>query len=250
MDGGSPDGATLPGNGGASRGGAGGGATIPGNGGTSRGGGGGGGAASGASNHGGAPRDDGGAGGSPSTDASTPDASPIPCTSAADCPRSDTVCQKAACLGNQCGYVPDPKATPVNTPGDCREIVCSQAGTETILAAPADTDDDNECTVDSCQGNVPSHVSSLGARCSNGTGYCDAAGACVGCISDANCPAGSGDECSKSKCVQGTCRLPAAGSSCKGGVDQCDGAGTCVDCWDNRGCGPCCFCMENLCIQG
>lgn len=191
----------------------------------------------------------GGAGAS-SVDASIPDAAPASCSSAADCPPPGTVCQKAACLGNQCGFVADPSATPPgNKPGDCRQVVCSDNGTETILVDPTDSNDGNECTVDSCQGNVASHTPSVGSHCQSGTKYCDANGACVDCLSDSQCP-GDGTECNTEKCVQGTCRKPAAGTLCNGGQDQCDGAGTCVDCVDDAGCGGCCFCLSGICVQG
>jgi hypothetical protein len=192
-------------------------------------------------------------GGGPSMapDASVSDAGPIACTAAKDCPSPGTVCQKAACVGAQCVFLPEPNATPANTRGDCRTIICSQSGTETILADPTDISDDNECTADACRGNTASHEPSLGARCANGTKYCDSSGACVQCLLDGQCPsAGTPDECSASKCVQGGCRIPAAGTFCHNGMDQCDGAGTCVDCWDSLGCGSCCFCQDTFCIQG
>lgn len=192
-------------------------------------------------------------GGGPSTppDASVSDAGPIACTAAKDCPSPGTVCQKAACVGDQCVFLPEPNANPANTRGDCRTIICSQNGTETILADPTDSSDDNECTVDACQGNIASHKPSVGTRCANGTKYCDSVGACVQCLSNGQCPSsGTLDECSVSQCVQGACRIPAAGTFCNNGADQCDGAGTCIDCWDSLGCGSCCFCQDTFCIQG
>jgi hypothetical protein len=93
-------------------------------------------------------------------------------------------------------------------------------------------------------------VAQVGARCKNGTKYCDANGACVECITDQQCPSAGSGECAVPKCVQGTCHLPASGTFCNGGQDQCDGAGSCLDCVDSSGCGACCFCLTNICVQG
>jgi hypothetical protein len=183
-------------------------------------------------------------------DASVADSGAELCTSAADCPRAGTVCQKAACLGNQCGFVPEPSASPANVRGDCRQIICSSAGTETIVADPTDLDDGNPCTLDTCQGNVAHHDVAAGSRCANGTRYCDPNGECVQCLMDSQCAVAGAGECSVPKCVNGTCRIPTAGTPCNGAKDQCDGAGSCVDCVDSNGCGTCCFCLDNFCIQG
>jgi hypothetical protein len=190
-------------------------------------------------------------GGSPPVDASLPDTGiSTSCNSPADCPAPGTVCQKAACFGNQCGFVANPSATPPgNKSGDCRTIVCSQSGTETVLVDPNDKDDGNECTADSCSGNVATHTPSVGQRCQSGTKFCDSMGACVQCLSDSQCP-GTPTECGRGICVQGTCRLPAPGTPCNSGRDQCDGSGSCVDCIDDRGCDMCCFCLSNICVQG
>jgi hypothetical protein len=172
------------------------------------------------------------------------------CTQPSECSQPGTVCQKAVCLGNQCGFVAVPTATPPgNVSGDCHQIVCSQSGTETVLVDPTDTDDGNECTTDSCQNGIASHKPNTGARCQNGTKYCDSTGACVECLIDGNCSAGTG-ECSKESCIQGVCTLPASGTFCNNGQDQCDGQGSCVDCVDNLGCGGCCFCSAPFCVQG
>ena len=239
------DAATSGGNGGTSTGSGGSAGSKSGTGGAGVGG------ASGAAGAGGSSGGSAGDAGSASIDAAVLDGgTSTSCKSDSDCPSAGTVCQKAACLGNQCGFVANPSATPPgNKAGDCRTIVCSPSGTETILVDPNDKDDGNECTADSCNGNVPTHTPAVGQRCQSGTKYCDSAGACVACLSDTHCP-GSMTECGRGICVSGSCRLPASGTRCNGGRDQCDGAGSCVDCVDSSGCDACCFCLDNFCVQG
>ena len=187
-------------------------------------------------------------GGAVSIDASTGDAGvpPVSCNSPADCPAPGTVCQTAACVGHQCGFVGVPSAVPPgNRPGDCQKPVCTQNGTEASIDDPTDSDDRNECTADSCQGGVPVHVVQVGASCQGG--HCDANGACAGCTQDSDCSQGA-TECTRQTCVLGTCKRVPPGTLCNSLRDQCDDTGNCVDCWNSGGCDECCVCSNKVCI--
>jgi hypothetical protein len=189
-----------------------------------------------------------GNGGAVSADASVVDGgTPVSCNSPADCPAPVTVCQTAACVGHQCGFVGVPSAVPTtNKLGDCQKLICNQNGAEVAIADSADSDDGNPCTADSCQGTLAVHAVRNGATCAGG--ICDPSGACVaGCTQDADCPQGA-TECTKQKCVQGTCQRVPPGTLCNGLIDQCDDTGTCVDCWNSGGCDECCVCSNKVCI--
>jgi hypothetical protein len=190
-----------------------------------------------------------GNGGGVSTDASVVDGSvtPVSCNSPADCPAPTTVCQTAACVGHQCGFVGVPSAIPPGQrPGDCKKLVCNQNGAEVAIDDPADSDDGNVCTSDSCQNGAPIHAVQAGAACLGG--ICSPNGVCTaGCTQDSDCPQGN-TECTRQTCVQGTCKRVPPGTLCNGFLDQCDDTGNCVDCWNSGGCDECCVCQNKVCV--
>jgi hypothetical protein len=191
-----------------------------------------------------------GNGGAVSSDASIADAGvpPVSCNTPADCPAPTTVCQTAACVGHQCGFVGVPSAIPTtNRSGDCKKLVCNQNGAEVAIDDLTDSDDGNVCTTDSCQGGAAVHAVRVGASCPGGV--CDANGVCVagGCTLDSDCPQGA-TECSKQTCAAGICKRVPPGTLCNGFLDQCDDLGNCVDCWNSGGCDECCVCSNKVCI--
>jgi hypothetical protein len=169
------------------------------------------------------------------------------CTLASDC-QASTKCRKALCLvGGTCGEENLPNGPYVlQVTGDCKRLECKD-GKEVIVADPADADDKNECTTDSCQ-DAAVHTPRYGEQCAGGAGICSALGKCELCSRD-TCPAAT--DCSMPICAEGRCTLgpKPSGTFCKGFEDQCDGAGNCIDCVNSGGCGECCVCSpQHACV--
>jgi Cys-rich repeat protein len=112
--------------------------------------------------------------------------------------------------------------------------------TDGPACVPADCEDGNSCTVDTCSGNVCKHQ--LTANCSLPclsnqdcpTGVCDSAAmACVTCVADLDCP--TGNFCQGNVCNKGlNCT---SDSECKGSSQVCDTvAQFCVDCVTSLDC--------------
>jgi hypothetical protein len=101
---------------------------------------------------------------------------------------------------------------------------------------------------------IDAPVSSCGVRgtpCVGG-GYCNGAGACVPCTTNSHCGAPQPMQCTMPVCAPNdTCVVGPAprDTFCNNWADQCDGLGTCVDCTNNGGCGECCACANQVCIN-
>lgn len=161
----------------------------------------------------------------------------VDCLSAADCPASSNECEAAACSSSgTCGFAPRPTGTALatQTTGDCKQAVCDGSGGTTTMNNDGDlpADDGNACTTEAClQGNPVYENVPAGTSCGNGL-LCDGDGACVQCLSAANCPT-SANECEAPACTAGFCgftSLPAGTSlatqtpgDCQQNV--CDGDG-------------------------
>jgi cysteine-rich repeat protein len=179
------------------------------------------------------------------------------CTTAAQCPGSDTECQTRTCTGGTCGFSFAAAGTALSAPnqigGDCKVKVCDGAGGVVNQNDDADTQaDGNDCTNDVCTAGTPSHPpKTAGQPCSSGAGTCDGAGNCVveicgdGIITASEqCDDGNvagGDGCSASclvepgwSCVgQPSVCSPICGDGIKVGPEDCDGndlgGASCVD---------------------
>lgn len=84
-----------------------------------------------------------------------------------------------------------------------------------------------------------------------GEGVCDAAGVCVVCVEDTDCPITPADSvCAVPECVLGVCgrsNLPAS-TPCVGEPGVCDGSGTCVECILAADCASAVdMCVDNFC---
>ena len=87
----------------------------------------------------------------------------VQCTSATECPGSDSECRQRTCSSFTCGFLNTPAGTNTSaqTPGDCQRRVCDGAGNITSIADNADVPDDlNQCTNDVCNNGVPSNPAS------------------------------------------------------------------------------------------
>jgi hypothetical protein len=166
----------------------------------------------------------------------------VTCLVAADCPGQDTECQQRACTAGVCGtaFAALGKPLAVQTPSDCKKLVCDGSGGTTQQNDDADLPgDSNACTTDICTAGVPSHANAAnGASCGAGTVCLN--GACTGCSMPTDCP-GVDDECKTRTCAAGTCgqsftatgtavTMQTAGDCAK---KQCDGAGNTVSVADN-----------------
>lgn len=116
------------------------------------------------------------------------------CVAAGDCGISDD-CHFFTCDAGMCSeaFAPAGTQTTAQVLGDCKLSVCDGAGQ--IASQNDDTDissDQNECTEDTCvDGTAMSEPVPSGATCSEGGGtVCDGAGACVECVSNADCMMG------------------------------------------------------------
>lgn len=144
------------------------------------------------------------------------------CNTPEQCPGVDTECTKRTCTAGVCGiaFVPQGTLTAVQTKGDCMQTQCNGAGgVETVLSLADVEDDDNACTVDSCNGNVPVHTLVAAATPCGSSLQCDAAGTCVGCVAAADCPVPS------NPCVVATCSAGACGTVAEVDGTPCEDGG-------------------------
>lgn len=178
------------------------------------------------------------------------------CQSPADCPTSNS-CHEPTCDNGACDevHVPDGPFH-LQVAGDCKRMDCID-GEEKVVADTNDSNDSNECTIDSCsQNGIPTHKARFGEVCANGGGTCNGEGQCVLCNRNL-CPAAT--TCFAAICGNGSCQLAPrpAGDLCplispndpNDQYGQCDGTGVCVDCVTSGACGECCVCLNQTCID-
>jgi hypothetical protein len=165
----------------------------------------------------------------------------VQCVSAGTCTGSVNECQTRTCIDNVCGVGSLPTSTVLaQTANDCKTRSCDGAGAVTVSANGQDlpVDDGNPCTDETCNGTSPAHppfpLSHVcGRAADNHDLFCDGAGACIGCLTAADCP-GSDTECFTRVCDPSsrscTPTIPTAGTpitqilgNCAS--EQCDGHG-------------------------
>lgn len=135
------------------------------------------------------------------------------CTSPGECPGTDNDCQTRSCTtSGVCGFIYAIAGTKVmeQTASDCKKNVCNGKGGTSVTFESTDIGDDgNSCTLDGCSNGSPTHANlPAGAPCQDvkGKPYCNGAGACVKCVTDATCP-GQDTECQKRTCASGVCAI-------------------------------------------
>jgi hypothetical protein len=128
-----------------------------------------------------------------------------------DCPAPPSECAQPICTAEgKCATQPTAVDTPIaqQTAGDCRKVVCDGAGGTKMITDSADVGDDQEiCTADGCNGSSPSHAPVAGDCSAEGPApahLCGdpagpAAGKCVECNADADCPT-AGQTCKDNAC--------------------------------------------------
>jgi hypothetical protein len=171
------------------------------------------------------------------------------CSQSADCPPPANECVTATCLNNTCGTmnVPQGMQTATQVEGDCMINQCSGTGeVDTIEDTSDPTDDQKECTTDTCQPDgMTMHTPVVAATaCSeNGGKVCNNAGACVECITSADCSV-AGEICQGTNCVQ-----PACANAMKDGSEtdiDCGGP-DCNPCGTNKNCMAPSDCVSTVC---
>ena len=137
----------------------------------------------------------------------------VGCITASNCPMPPNDCQNRVCTDGSCGFTNVAMDTPVaaadQTPGDCKEVRCNgQGGTKTDIDGNDLPVDGNVCTEDLCSvtGTPSNPPFAAGTTCTgpNNAVQCNAAGMCVQCLNDGDCP-GPSTECHIAKCTSGVC---------------------------------------------
>jgi hypothetical protein len=163
---------------------------------------------------------------------------------------TDTDCQTFTCSGSgQCGTnnAAQGTATSSQAAGDCKKNVCNGNGASVSMNDNTDVPvDGNECTADVCtNGAATNPPLQAGTSCGTpggATQMCDGAGACVGCLTEADCPlpstacqvrvCGIGGVCGFTNVAQGTLVTNAPVGNCH--RDECDGLGNVHTVIDNN----------------
>ncbi|MBK8252714.1 MAG: hypothetical protein IPK82_08605 [Polyangiaceae bacterium] len=173
------------------------------------------------------------------------------CDGPEDCPDTGSECITATCEGGTCGTQNVAAGTAITnqTDGDCKTTVCDGNGAVTTEDDDADAlDDGNDCTLDTCNAGMPESTPAVdGTTCNdNGGAVCDGLGACVECLTDANCAAPT------PKCTMNTCVSASCGDGVKNGTEtDIDCGGACgATCVPGKTCGANQDCAEGVCNAG
>ena len=172
------------------------------------------------------------------------------CSSPNDCPDPANECVLRLCFDHRCGTLNAAFGTPLaaQVDGDCKKAACDGNGATTSINDDADIlADTKQCTQDVCKGGALSHdPAAAGAACAEAGGTrCDGLGACVGCLSIADCAPGA-------ICAGGACVAPSCADGVKNGteVDVDCGGPACAKCDTTKVCGVNSDCKSGLCAAG
>ena len=170
------------------------------------------------------------------------------CTAPADCDPTANECVANTCESGCCGTtnVADGTAVAAQNAGDCKAVQCDGAGaTKTV-----DDNDDLPADLDACHvgtctaGSTGQALKASGTTCAfDGGTVCDTAGACVQCLTDAQC-SGATPVCSGSHtCVAATCN-----DTIKNGTEtDVDCGGSCGKCGATKTCAVANDCTDGVC---
>lgn len=160
------------------------------------------------------------------------------CCAPSDCPTPAEPCMQATCTAGSCGeeVIADGTEASTQTPGDCQVVVCQGGAPESV---PDDTDTPgaaNDCVSGLCADGMPtSEPLAAGTACtSDGGTVCDGDGACVGCLSDGDCPEATPNcDTNAHVCVGADCM---DGDQNGGETDTDCGGPDCAPCQFGDGC--------------
>lgn len=160
----------------------------------------------------------------------------VECVSASSCPGPDTACQTPSCDNNLCGFDFEDAGTVVGDtqPGNCQHDVCNSSGG--IISAADNTDlpvDAIDCNQDLCVGGAISHPPApIDTGCNDNSGaFCDGAGNCVECNTNAQCLSGvcnPDHTCAQAACGNGILQ-PGEGCDDNNNVSGDGCSASCVD---------------------
>jgi hypothetical protein len=186
----------------------------------------------------------GGQGGAGGTTTSSGGGGTGGCMGPADCddPEPTNECIEASCDADTCGSttLADGTAIASQAAGDCKETQCAEMGASTLVVNVDNDifDDTKECTVDGCNGGMPTNTPMAeGTACTQGGAVCNAAGDCVECIGPAQCQAM--EVCQAGMCVPDTCLngvVDGEETDLNCGGTQCAPCGNLLDCLVDTDC--------------
>jgi hypothetical protein len=145
---------------------------------------------------------------------------PIRCEDDADCPApAEPECATfLGCQGEICSYAHEIEGRVVSTqvPGDCARLECNGSGGVRLAVDDDDAEDGDPCTLDTCDGGLPSHTPMQELPCYEGPSGTQGVGMCVPGfqLCDANFQPIGGCEGQM---------LPADETCLTAGDDDCDG---------------------------
>jgi hypothetical protein len=194
---------------------------------------------------------------------------PGDCSIDADClppGQEANACFVAKCIGAECTITEKPDGTELQASaqveGDCQKKLC-MARNIVDQPDPEDTGGDgNPCTVEACNGIMPTTMSApAGTSCGGAGLVCDGKGTCKGCKMDSDCPTGTScsgfvcdidnEECDDAPVMAGTV-VPMAEQmpgDCKSLV--CDGDGKTMEINDDTDAPvPADECTTSMCSNG
>ena len=170
----------------------------------------------------------------------------VGCLTAATCPGTDSECHTRTCSAAHMCSISNAlagKLLAIQVAGDCRKNQCDGNGNSQIVNDDTDLPvDNNVCTQDLCMNGAPSNPPlSQGSSCGPNL-MCNGGGACVGCLTAADCPGmdtacqtrscGAAGQCTVNNAPVGTAAGTQMAGDCK--RSQCDGAGNVVTVADDN----------------
>ncbi|MCA9618743.1 MAG: hypothetical protein KC731_06970, partial [Myxococcales bacterium] len=183
----------------------------------------------------------------------------VACSSDAQCGDDDGCTDDVCGDDGLCAHTPVADGTECQSGGGedgaCMGGVCVVACT---AADPTVCDDDNACTVDSCDTDIGQCVNEAVPDGPVSGGQTDGDCQVVVCeagvmatIDDDTDPRVDGNPCTEDLCVDGVPDNPnlPSGSSCGTNL-QCDADGNCVGCINDVDCGTSTFCQTISCVGG
>lgn len=189
------------------------------------------------------------------SDAPNPDSTsggnlPMSCMTAADCPAPRNPCLVATCNMNFCDSEPVPDGTDsaLQTPNDCKRVVCDAEGQTSQMPDDTDTRDDGvDCTVDSCTMGVPTSTpAAAGTTCDDdGGAVCNGNGMCI-FITCGDGMANGPETCDDGNLIDddgcdANCTITACGNGVRTSGEVCDDGNT----TDSDGCSSTCSVEPN-----
>ena len=173
----------------------------------------------------------------------------VQCNQASDCGTSNG-CRTFSCVSGTCSSANAIAGTVVSNPvaGDCHSDQCDGNGnlvSNAVDDSDLPADDGNVCTGETCNNGAPAHPDKGSGTPCGGTNVCDGTGACVACLTSAQC-GGSTPLCDT---ASHTCVACLNSTQCSTPTPLCSNTThTCVQCFGAGDCGTNNDCATNACV--